>query len=243
MFRKVVGHLVLALSLVGGAAFASGQEPVPPKELEPLPAKEAEIVRVSVEEAFQDAPVETDEESKDELLTDVPILFEGKVYSAEELGREGIHLSHIALDNYSAESRLALGFRTGEDLKRYLEQTGQMPSNEPVDGAAAMRCFPYSSFFFEHAYYGGNWFAVAPGYGHANLGWYWNDRISSVWASGCARWTLLTEHPNFGGHHLWVARGWALNNLSNYGWWTWHWWRGFRWNSWNDRASSVAVFW
>jgi hypothetical protein len=243
MFRRVVGHLVLALSLVGGAAFASGQEPVPPKQLEPRPAEKAELVRVPVEEAFQDAAPETEEEpDKEGMLPDVPILFEGKVYSAEELGREGIHLSHVALDNYSAESRLALGFRTGEELRKYLEQTGQMPSDEPADQKAALACGPYHSYFFEHAWYGGNYFAVPPGYGHANL-WWWNDRISSVWASGCARWTLLTEHSYFGGQHLWVARGWALNNLSNYGWWTWHWWWGWRWYSWNDRASSVAVFW
>ena len=243
MFRKVVGHLVLALSLLGSTAFAEGQEPVPTKELEARPAEDSKLVRVTVEEAFQDASAETEQEVKEEALPNVPILFEGRVYSAAELVKEGIHLSHIVLDDYSAESRLALGFRTGEELKGYLEQTGQMPSNEPVDQKAALRCGPYYSYFFEHAYYGGNWFAVAPGYGYGNLGGYWNDRISSVWASGCGRWTLLTEHSDFGGQHLWVSRGWALNNLSNYGWWTSHWLFGRRWNSWNDRASSVAVFW
>jgi hypothetical protein len=236
--KKLIGSLVLALSLVSGPAFAASIEPVPEKDLDPVINKEAKIVPATLDLAFQEPRPESEEKPDEGFLPELPILLDGKLYSAEELQEAGVHLSDYVLDTSSAEMNVLQGFRSPEQMKVYLEKTGQMPSEQPSD--RQLLC-PYSHFY-EHSWYGGARFSVYPGQAVANLGWFWNDRISSVWSSVCASWTVLYEHPNFGGHRLWLGRNWAIPHVGAFGWLGWSGWFP-RWYNWNDRASSVIVFW
>lgn len=239
-FKRLIGSLVLALSLTGGQSLAASvQEPTPDKQLEAIPNKEGEIVPVTVDLAFQDAKPDSDEKIDDGFLPELPILLDGKQYSAEELQKAEVHISHFVLDSRSAEMNVIQAFRTSEDMKAYLDKTGQLPADQ--DKLRQGWC-GIPSFFFEHSFYGGSWFAVPPGWGYGNLGGFWNDRISSLWGSPCASWTLITEHSNFNGHRLWIGRGWAVPSLAPLGWIGWSgWWPV--WYSWNDRVSSVWVYW
>lgn len=237
--KKLIGSLVLALSLVSGPAFAAGIEPVPAdKELDPIINKEAELFPATLDLAFQDVRPESEELPDEGFLPELPILLDGKQYSAEELQKAGVHLAHYVLDSRSAELNVVQGFRTSEDMKMYLEKTGQMPSEQPAE--ARLLCRP--AHYWEHSWYGGARFSMWPGQAIGNLGGFWNDRISSVWNSNCSSWTVLFEHSYFQGHQLWLGRGWAIPNVGVFGWIGWHRWFP-RWYNWNDRASSVIVFW
>jgi peptidase inhibitor family I36 len=238
---QIIGSLVLALGLLSGPALASGGgiEPVPTdKELDPIVNKEAEVFPATLDLAFQDARPESQEKPDEGFLPELPILLDGKLYSAEELQKAEVHLSHYVLDSRSAELDVVQGFRTSEDFKLYLEKTGQMPSEQPKD--ARLFCPP--AHYWEHGFFGGARFSVWPGQALSNLGGFWNDRISSVWNSPCSSWTVLFEHSNFGGHQLWLGRGWAIPHVGLFGWLGWSGWFP-RWYNWNDRASSVIVFW
>lgn len=240
--KQLIGSLVLALSLVGGPALAAAIEPTPGKELDPIINKEAEVIPATLDLAFQEPRPESEEAPDEGFLPELPILLEGKLYSAEELQKAEIHLSDYVLDTSSAEMNVLQGFRTPEDLKLYLETTGQMPSEQPKERQA--EC-PYSNFY-EHSEYGGARFSLYPGQAVTHLGGFWNDRISSVSNSSCAGVTVLFEHSYFGGHRLWLGRNWATPNLGAFGWMAWGgWWpaRWYGWHSWNDRASSVIVYW
>lgn len=237
--KQLLGSLVLALGLLSGQAFAApAMEPTPDKQLEPIDNKEAEVVPATFDLAFQDAKPESDEAPDDGFLPELPILVDGKLYSAQELQDGGVHLSHYVLDSRSAEMNVVQGFRTSADLQLYMEKTGQVPSEQE---RKSLLC-PIRSYFFEHSFYGGSYFTMPPGSAQANLGGFWNDRISSVWSSPCASWTVLFEHSNFQGHLLWLGRGWAVPAVGLFGWIGWSgWWP--HWYSWNDRASSAIVFW
>lgn len=242
--KRLIGPLALAAGLLGGSALAQQlPEPVPQEELEPKEAEDGELVEVTVDMAFEDADrdSEPEEPGETDLPPEIPIIVDGEQYTSEELAEKDIHISHYVLDQRSVELGAVQGFRTSEDIKAYLEETDQFPSTTPPEGWWPWYCH---AFFFEHAGYSGNWFAVPPGWGYGNLGWFWNDRISSIWGSQCGKWTLVTEHANFKGHKLWIASNLALYNMSWYGWWqgSW-WWPWWQWYSWNDRISSVWVYW
>jgi hypothetical protein len=232
--KQLLGSLVVTLGLLSGQAFAS-LEPNPGKELEPIDNREAEVVPATLDLAFQEVRPETDERPED-FLPDLPILLDGKLYSAEELREAGVHLPHYVLDAQSAEMQVVQGFRTADELRTYLERTDQMPSED--DGERHFHC-NIRSYFFDGVFYGGPWFSVAPGNALATLG-SWNNRISSVWGSPCARWTVLFDHTWFQGRQLWIGRGWAVPNLAVHGWLAWYRWRPY-WYTWNNRASSLAV--
>lgn len=242
-FKSLIGSLTLASILVGGTSFAADSyEPVPPHENEPKPDGESKLERVPLSSVLRDAkPEDVEKEPEEGFLPDLPIEVDGETYTARELQEKDIHLSHYALDDRAAERGVVLGFRKTEEFKKYLDATGQFPSEEQPKGLQTAACNPYS-YFFEHAGYWGNYFTVYPGYGYSYVGGYWNDRISSLWSTQCGRWTVVTEHSNYNGHTLWISRSWALPNLSNWGWYT-GWWPFRRWHSWNDRISSVVVYW
>lgn len=238
--KTLIGSLTLASLMVGGPSLAAPYEPTPEHETKPAPIKEAEMVRVPLSAVLRDAePSDLEKEPEEGFLPDLPILVDGERYTAKEVQEKDIHLAHYVLDDRSAELGVVQGFRTAEELKKYLEGTDQFPSEEPK--MQPLLCDPYS-WFFEHSWYWGNYFTLYPGWGYGNLGGFWNDRISSIWSTQCGRWTLVTEHSNFNGHVLWIGRNWAIGNLSNWGWYT-GWWPFRRWHSWNDRISSVAVYW
>ncbi|MBZ4396999.1 hypothetical protein VZQ01_03940 [Myxococcus faecalis] len=237
--KSVMGSLVLASLLSTGAAFAQNIEPVPEHNTGDLPNKEGELARIPLSKVLRDAPREDIEQAPVEgFLPELPILVDGVRYTAQQLQERDIHLSHYVLDGNSAAMAVVQGFRTTADLTKYFQQTHQFPSEQPTTGMAP--CNPWS-VFFEHSWYGGAAFSVYPGWGYNTLGW-WNDRISSMWSTQCGRWTLMTEHSYFGGHVLWVGRAWAIGNMGSYGWYT-GFWPFRRWHSWNDRVSSVAVYW
>jgi hypothetical protein len=239
--KKLLGSLVLAIALTGGQTFASSMEPVPEKELEELPLEEVEAQRVTVDLAFKDVEPSDDEAKDEEFLPDLPVLVDGKLYSAEELEKAGIQLPHYVLDSNAAEQDVLLGFRDSESLKVYLEKTGQMPSNEPQEKSALLCWFRPPAYFFDGTSYTGRYFTLRPGFGHANLG-SWDNRISSIRGTRCGHWTLLTEFANYQGRRLWLGSSWAVPNLSSYRIYPyfWPWW--FR-QTWNNRASSVMVYW
>ncbi|WP_342380892.1 hypothetical protein NVS55_14590 [Myxococcus stipitatus] len=238
--KTVIGSLTLAVMLTGGTALAQNIEPVPPHDTGDLPNKEGKLERVPLSKVLRDAPREDIENQPVEgFLPELPILVDGVKYTAKEIQEKDIHLSHYVLDGRSAELAVVQGFRTTEQLKEYFAATGQFPSEQPT-GQQLANCNPWS-VFFEHSWYGGASFSVYPGWGYPTLGW-WNDRISSLWSTQCGRWTLVTEHAWYGGHVLWIGRAWAIPNMGSYGWYT-GWWPFRRWHSWNDRVSSVAVYW
>ncbi|HEX5754001.1 MAG TPA: hypothetical protein VFZ09_47905 [Archangium sp.] len=237
--NKFLGSLLLAISLTGGQALASSIEPVPDQELEEVPLTDSEAQPVTVDLAFRDAEPSKEQSMEEEFLPDLPVLLDGKLYSAEELEKAGIQLPHYVLDSNAAEQNILLGFRDAASLKVYLERTGQMPSSEP-QAAAALPCwFRPPAYFFDGTYYTGRYFSVRPGFGYANLG-IWDNRISSIRGTRCGRWTLLTELPYFQGRRLWLGASWAVPNLSSYRMYPYFW--PFR-QTWNNRASSVMVFW
>jgi hypothetical protein len=239
--KKHFGSLLVASLLASGNVLASGLEPVPPHDTGSIPNREGELVPATLDDVFID-PVRHDNETQvdDSFLPDLPILVDGRKYTAEELRAADIHLAHYVLDARSAELQVVQGFRTSEDLKNYLHATNQFPSLQPR-GAQQFNCNPYS-VFFEHAGYGGASFSVYPGWTYNTLGSFWNDRISSIWGTQCGSWTLAGEHTYFGGYWLWIGRAWAVYNLSPWGWYTGV-WPFRRWHSWNDRISSVRVYW
>lgn len=241
--KKLISSLVLALSLTGGQTFAANMEPAPEKEEEELPNKEAETEPVTVELAFAEVKPVDEEEPVEDFLPEVPILYNGKLYSADELKKAGIELSHYVLDASSAEQDVMQGFSDAESLKVYLEKTGQLPSNEPQDERSALSCWwsRLPSYFYDGTSYTGSYFTVRPGFGHAFLGG-WDNRISSLRSSRCGRWTVLTEYPGYQGRRLWLGRGWAVPNLSSYYVLPFHIWP-WRFYTWNNRASSVMVLW
>ncbi|NTX04243.1 MULTISPECIES: hypothetical protein [Myxococcus] len=238
--KTLIGSLTLATLLTGGTAVAQNIEPVPPHETGEIPSRDGEMVRVPLSKVLKDSAREDIEQAPVEgFLPELPILVDGVKYTAKQIQEKDIHLSHYVLDARSAEQAVVQGFRTTADVTKYFNQTGQFPSEQPT-GAELGPCNPWS-VFFEHSWYGGANFSVYPGWGYNTLGW-WNDRISSMWSTQCGRWTVMTEHHYFGGHQLWVARAWAVGNMGSYGWYT-GWWPFRRWHSWNDRVSSVAVYW
>ncbi|NTX50970.1 hypothetical protein HUA74_29120 [Myxococcus sp. CA051A] len=238
--KTLIGSLTLATLLTGGTAVAQNIEPVPPHETGEIPSRDGEMVRVPLSKVLKDSAREDIEQAPVEgFLPELPILVDGVKYTAKQIQEKDIHLSHYVLDARSAEQAVVQGFRTTADVTKYFNQTGQFPSEQPT-GAELAPCNPWS-VFFEHSWYGGANFSVYPGWGYNTLGW-WNDRISSMWSTQCGRWTVMTEHHYFGGHQLWVARAWAVGNMGSYGWYT-GWWPFRRWHSWNDRVSSVAVYW
>lgn len=237
--KTMLGSLVLAASLLSGTSLAASthMEPTPDKELPPVENKEAEVIEASIDLALRDVEISEEEESKEDFLPELPILVDGKQYSASELSERGVVIQHYVLDGRSAELKVVQGFRSTESFKQYLERTGQMP--EDKNSRNSFFCNRPGQFY-EHDFYGGSRFSVYPGQGMTSLGGYWNDRISSLWASPCSAWTILFEHDNFGGHPLWIGRGWAVFTLSNKGWMSWRGWRPV-WNSWDNRASSVIT--
>lgn len=237
--KKLLGTLVLAISLAGSQTLASGLEPVPEKEFEELPLEEVEAQPVSVDLAFQRVEPSKEQSKEEEFLPDLPVLLDGKLYSAEELEKAGIQLPHYVLDSNAAEQDVLLGFRDAESLKVYLEKTAQMPSDEPQERSALLCWFRPPAYFHDGAYYTGLYFSLRPGFGYANLG-SWDNRISSIRGTRCGSWTLLTELPNFQGRRLWLGSSWAVPNLSSYRMYPYFW--PFR-QTWNNRASSVMVFW
>ncbi|WP_163996763.1 hypothetical protein [Pyxidicoccus caerfyrddinensis] len=239
--KTLIGSLTLASLLVGGTSLAAAPyEPTPPHDSKPAPIKEAQMERVPLSAVLRDAAREDlEKDPEDGFLPELPILVDGVTYTAEQIREKDIHLSHYVLDGRSAELGAVQGFRTTEELTKYLEATNQFPSEEPK--VQQLACDPYS-WFFEHAGYWGYYFTLYPGYGYSYVGNFWNDRISSIWSTQCGSWTLVTEHSNYQGHVLWIGRNWAINNLSGWGWYT-GWWPFRSWHSWNDRISSVAVYW
>ncbi|AKJ04706.1 hypothetical protein ATI61_101215 [Archangium gephyra] len=237
--KQIMGSLVLALGLVSGPALALDLERVSTeKELDPIINEEAEVFPATLELAFQDPSPETQEETKEDFIPELPILLQGKLYSSGELQEAGVHLSHYVLDARSAEMNVVQGFRTAEEMKVYLEKTGQMPSEQPSERQYTCTA---SSNFYENASYQGLRFSVMPGDALGNLG-NWDNRISSLQSSSCASWTVLFDHPNFGGRQLWIGGGWSVPRLGSF-WFLginlWWWWR---WFAWDNRASSVAVY-
>lgn len=237
--KKLLGTLVLAISVTGSQALASSMEPVPEQEFEELPLQEVETQPVTVDMAFREVKPSDEQAKDDEFLPDLPVLVDGKLYSAEELEKSGIKLPHYVLDSNAAKQDILLGFRDAESLKVYLEKTGQMPSDEPQEKSALPCWFRPPAYFYDGTYFTGRYFSLRPGFGHASLG-VWDNRISSTRGTRCGSWTLLTEFPNYQGRRLWLGRNWAVPNLSSYRVYPYFWF--FR-QTWNNRASSVMVFW
>ncbi|NMO15092.1 peptidase M4 [Pyxidicoccus fallax] len=238
---NTVDSVTNAWAAVGVGAPASFMEPTPAHETPPNPVPDATLVQIPLSQVLTDPP-RHDEESQveDRFLPDLPILVNGVQYTAEQLRAQDIHLAHYVLDERSAELNVVQGFRTSAELQTYMRSTNQYPSEQPTSLQQAL-CNQHS-VFFEHANYAGASFTVPPGLGLSYVGNTWNDRISSVWGSRCASWTVLGEHINLGGYWLWIGRGWSLNNLRGWGYYTGFW--IFRsWHSWNDRVSSVILFW
>ncbi len=235
--KQSLGSLVLALGLLSGQALASGMEPTPEKELEFIPIKDAEFVPASLDLVFQDSEPDTEDTPEEGFLPELPILLDGKLYSAEELQNAEVYLTHYVLDSRSAELNVIQGFRSSEDLKRYLDETGQYPQEGATPENPEV-CFAYSQFFVEPGF-GGDYFSVCAGQAHPFLG-SWDNSISSVSSSRFVSWTVLFDQPNFKGQKLLISRGWSIPRLSEKGWlarsafWP-------VWFTWNNRASSVSV--
>jgi len=237
--KRLFGSLLVMLSLSTGQALAGGMEPDPGGEMEPVDVKDGELASVRVAEAFADPDPKLEEEpGEDGFIPEAPILLDGKLYSPKELSDAGVHLAHYVLDERSAEMGVVQGFRSADELQNYLEKTGKMPSDEPTEAKAL--CNPFS-YFYDGILYSGPYFTVYPGMGYPWLGSF-DNRITSVRSTQCGRWTLLTSLPQFQGRKLWLYRNWAVPYLGFYGYITFS-WPFFTWNSWNNRASSVAVFW
>jgi vibriolysin len=218
----------------------SSYERTPQHQTPSTPIADVQLVQMPLSNVFVDHPPYDDETQPDPgFLPSLPIRVNGVQYTPAQIREQNIHLVHYVLDGTSAQLNVVQGFRTSAELQAYLRSTNQYPSEQPTSLQQVVCNSP--TVFFEHANYGGNRFTVYPGWGYSYVGGYWNDRISSVWGTSCGGWTLLGEHANYGGHWLWVGRGWAVRRLSDSGWYPVIW--PFNWHSWNDRVSSVAVYW
>jgi hypothetical protein len=231
---KLLGFSLLAMGLmVGQRAEAQRLEG---KELPP----DAELGRLTVKEAFTDTEPQAEDDDKHgkppvEFVPTVPVLVDGVLYSPEELEKHGIKVVRFLLDEESEAKGTLRGFTNAASLQEFLVKQGRMPTDEPQSPRAAS-C---PSYFYEHWYYGGNWFNMHAGSAYPWLG-SWNNRISSV-STTCASWTVLYSLPFYVNQQLWIGRYTNVPELGRYGYWRW-WW-GWKWRSWNDNAMSVAVFW
>ncbi|WP_338864846.1 M4 family metallopeptidase [Myxococcus stipitatus] len=198
-------------------------------------------VPITLAMAFTDPPRQDNEVPPDDsFLPDLPILVDGQQYTAAQIRDQDIFLAHYVLDANSAQLNVIQGFRTSADLQAYLTATNQFPSEQPTALQRAACNTPAQ--FFEHDNFRGEQLSLSPGWAYRQLGGFWNDRMSSVKSSWCGRWTLLSEHINFDGHKFWVVGGNEIPRLGTGGWYTGFW--PFRsWRTWNDRVSSVGVFW
>ncbi|MCE9672879.1 M4 family metallopeptidase [Myxococcus stipitatus] len=213
----------------------------PPPETPPNPIPDVESVPLTLAMAFTDATPRDDEVMPEEgFLPALPILVDGHVYTAAQIRDLDIFITHYLSDASTAQLNVVRGFRTTADLQAYLAITNQYPSEQPNELRQAF-C-NWHSEFFEHDNFQGARFTLAPGWAHSRLGGFWNDRISSIRSSWCASWTIYWEHINFSGARNWVIGGNEVASLRTGGWYT-GFWPFRRWHSWNDRISSVGVFW
>ncbi|MFP2925028.1 hypothetical protein ACLESO_07375 [Pyxidicoccus sp. 3LG] len=234
--ETVVRSLALAAVLTSGAAFA---QDFAYDRAEEEPEDEV-IVPAQLSLALRDTPREAPEPVPDDpsYLPAIPILVDGVKYTARELREKDIHLSHYVVDAYAESFGGMLGFRTTDDLTAYFHATGQFPSEKPTAARGAAFCWAASTFH-EHESYVGSYLGLSPGLGFSYVGSRMNDRITSVKSTPCGSWTVLFEHSSFRGYSLWLRGGTNVPRLAVYGWYTgpvfWSWW--------NDRASSVLVYW
>jgi vibriolysin len=213
----------------------------PPPEPPPSPIPDVEVVPITLAMAFSDATPRDDEVLVSEgFLPDLPILVDGHLYTAAQIREQDIFLTHYLTDASTEQLNVVRGFRTTADLQAYLAITNQYPSEQTTELRKAF-C-GWHSEFYEHDNFKGARFTLAPGRAHPTLGGFWNDRISSIRSSWCASWTVYWEHINFEGARRWSVGGNEIPSLRTGGWYTGI-WPFRRWHSWNDRISSVGVFW
>ncbi|MFC4076148.1 peptidase inhibitor family I36 protein [Salinithrix halophila] len=141
-------------------------------------------------------------------------------------------------DDKAQKQGVVFGFSSKAKAEKYLKE-----GVSPIQKETSLPISPQqgkpsptatSSYFFEHAGFGGSWFSIQLGYASSYLGSYWNDRISSLSAASGGNWTILYEHSNYRGKQYWLKSGYSRSNLVDV--------PDGSGGNWNDKASSIYVY-
>ncbi|HEX8434639.1 hypothetical protein [Archangium sp.] len=167
----------------------------------------------------------------------VPIMVDGQLRPAASIkefnGRPLVFLANAE----STEGGFLFVFKNPEELRRHLQERGAMPRAQGASDVSALGVNdPSPSAFYTNSGLQGSVMHLSVGSSIYNLTdrpldvfWTWNDKISSVQATGLGSYTILYEHSGYTGAQFWVARGASIFNLD--------------WHSFNDRTSSIRVVW
>lgn len=154
-------------------------------------------------------------------LKDLPVMIDGVKYTQDDPHVKNV--TQFVFDDSAKAKGVVYGFTSQDRLNAHLqgavaERKNTIKSNTITTQAAVY----YNSYFYEHAYYGGNSFGAS-----SNISWvgsYWNDRISSLTAGYNHNWTVMCWDINYGGARFWVQSGINVNYVGS---------------TWNDKASSI----